>query len=1195
MNFDDILGRALEGIRSPELGQQQREIARLEEIASLAGLDPALNEPRESMFGKFLNFIDKPKQMLMGVADAAFVRKDIGDIGVLGAVNRGLDERINAFDILRREGVESPLLRGAAGFGIEILSDPLNWITLGAKGAASAGGRALTKEGAEAFARLASTEGLTRADDIFRAGAQFMEKTKEIRRAPSDMKALLSLDLDDLARRAQGIDVNSVESLFAQPKLGFEMGIPFLGHLTGKHRQSVQELMEAGAKPGAIRKAFVTAGQVLNPDTLKLPIEVDLSPVADFIGKNSMALGQVLDKYNTALNSATELPGAKGLAAKGTVAVRDSLKTLNDGLKRMFSNKLYLGKDVADATTDYKNQRAAAREIANEEATQLFGKYLTDPSKAGVLKDATSIIDNAMQPFFDLAQVNKLQPDEQSALLKAINDISNSDIRDPQLIEDAFRTIRPFRNIEEQVDARLAAMLSNPEITDEVREVVGQARLGFAQMLNRETKEGVTTGLVGSYVSHMFTNAVPQAYAKLGKAGKGTAEGFQKARQYSTLEEAFKARGLVANTNLAEIYAHRLWRSNIAIAKKRYFNRVAIESGTPMGVIQALYKQTALQGPEGEAARAVLRRKGFADLAQGADKSIAEYAADFIPRVERDKKAMRDASLVAAERMLKGADDVMDATLYAQGIRPLDAMLPKGDELAKGIMVGGRKYVVPVDIAKAVDENAAAYDSIRRFASGSKLGEATLKLLDSSTNFLKRANTLPWPGYWTQNLIGDTFFRALDGGLEALDPGLYARTGALLDGTGALRTKTGVVISPLELQKILRENGLRMTSDDYLDIINAAADTDLDKYLAKQKGFLKNAKAGNVSVAMSVAHDKLRANFENFFRVNHLVHHLERGSSVRDAVRMSQEAMINYRDLTPTEQSLFRRMYMFYGWISKSTKKTINSMFRSPGDLQLQLKSAQGVAELFSSPDAAPSVDDYDARVLKSLVAGEQVAFPLGENEEGQKLIGRGFGLPLNTMLQQFSLQAPRSMSAREWADTFLDSTGRTIQKQFASANPAIKMVAEAVSGKNLYFDKPLNANFLRKLPSLQGAAEAIAQFPAGKIPAEVVSTLDKAAADFLGLVPDGKGFYLADPGMMWVTTNIVPGLGRLLSNANSAVDSRIPTSQWWARFLTGVRVEPNDPERNYGYEKKANLQNLIQDYSARERIKADSFLSEDF
>lgn len=73
----------------PEERALQSQVENLQSQLTEAGIDPALQKPRENLFWKTLNVLAKPMQIVEGVADSAFVRGDLSRVGLLGAAQRG--------------------------------------------------------------------------------------------------------------------------------------------------------------------------------------------------------------------------------------------------------------------------------------------------------------------------------------------------------------------------------------------------------------------------------------------------------------------------------------------------------------------------------------------------------------------------------------------------------------------------------------------------------------------------------------------------------------------------------------------------------------------------------------------------------------------------------------------------------------------------------------------------------------------------------------------------------------------------------------------------------------------------------------------------------------------------------------------------------------------------------------------------
>jgi len=277
-----------------------------------------------------------------------------------------------------------------------------------------------------------------------------------------------------------------------------------------------------------------------------------------------------------------------------------------------------------------------------------------------------------------------------------------------------------------------------------------------------------------------------------------------------------------------------------------------------------------------------------------------------------------------------------------------------------------------------------------------------------------------------------------------------------------------------------------------------------------------------------------------------------------------------------------RRFYMFYGWTAGSTKKALIQAVTNPGALQQQIKAARATAEAFSDPNAAPTAEQFDMKLLDSLTSAEQISFAIGKGKDGKRLMARGFGLPLNTLMQQFTLNRPRSFKIDELISWTGETVGRNFQKQLATANPLINMAAQALSGKNLYFDKPLNAEFLRRLPSFQAAAQRLGVAEYTDIPKD----LDAAMIKWLKAVPDGRGRLVADPGRFWVLTNLIPGLSRAISTLTPASTTSFPAGTALLPILSGVRIEEQDPERSMlsGIAQRLKDQATGQSYNLRKR-----------
>jgi hypothetical protein len=1211
-----------------------------------AGLSPNVTEPRESLFLKTLNVIDKPKQVVLGIADSVFGRQDIGEIGLLGAAERGLDERINMFDVLRREGVESPVARAILGFGGEILLDPLTLLTGPAKGAAFAGGKALTKVGkarktellgklnpkiletgpaGEVIEKIGFNPHIDNlVDDTFRAADDFRDVTKRFENATSPaVKEELAARMTDIQQRLKPLtdiedfELDQIGDLFKNPSVRLETSLPFLGILQGKKATPIPE----GA--GAIRKALALADNVFRPGTISTK-ELDLSKVGE--GLSSLA-------QNTGVSSALKNIGVAG--TKSLKALEDTLKAVEtvpfvgapvtvgkaaagtvkrgaelaaNGFKNIFLQKMVIGKKANDARLAFVAERAGSQRVASDEIMKLYDDVLMDEAKRPLLSEALVEIDALA--FNSLEKLSKSSEFKgaQDELLDAINSAMRGE-------EVDVTSLQSIAGLEDEFRENLNIFMNELDRPQEVKDLV-QRSLGYFDAIRKEeVKHGIKTGFLASYVPHIYENL-----ARVGKRGIPGDPDFLKTRKFNTLSEAFEARGLVPNLDLSTAAQWRRTKGLQAIAQQKYFHRTVLEHGMPLERYKKLVQAAEIGDQE---AIELLKREKLpqptyltdAELAKGSallakqaktQAEILNFKAGKIQNSENVASAINNvrgegfaaalhdgSSSQAINNSIADMGETVRREAYKIGERPRDSLHPEAifNEVAAVTKdLDGKEFVLPVPIAKGFDETVQARDFIKMAFGESELGRAMINSSDAAMDFLKKTVTLPFPAYWVRNLVGDSFFRLADGGLNAIRPGIYAETAGLLEKGSAGRAVTldnGQVLDAPTFQRILRENGIQFANDDFLEVMKDTGNLNIQKLIQKERGILKTAKSGQVGATLQVTADKLRDRFENFFRANHLLHRLKTGDTVRDGVRNTNQALIDYRDLSPVEQSLFRRMFFFYGWMSKATKKTITSLFTSPGDLQVQLKAARGTAEFFADPNAAPTIDEFEQRNLNSMTALEQVAFPIGRDKEGKPITGRGFGLPLNTVLENFSVFAPRELSLSELTEVAQDSTTRTLQKLSAGTNPALKVAAEQLTGRNLFFDKPLSSKFLRRLPSFESAAKKLAGIGFDAIPPEVAKTLDAPTKALLKAVPDGKGGLIADPGRYYLLINVIPGIARANATLRNAFDADIPIAQSVLTSVSGVRVEKQDFERSLAFEQEKALRDIIVNRNVREILDA--------
>jgi len=1220
-----------------DVRKQALDVQNIQRQLEKSGIDASLAQPRESMLMAGLNFLDKGGQAVRGIIDSAFVRGDIFQPDVGLGIERAWQERTSSGDVLGRIGLEPGVGRATAGLALDVLTDPLTWITFGGGAAAKAGGKALTKTGVAAKDALQTglmAQGVTdfldvsnKTDDFFRNISEIAGKTKELRSSGGEAANLLKREIADRVAVVApdlsqlGIDPTGIEELakqvFKKPSINIGLNIPFLGHLTGGNKSALKEvatgpIIDIAAKPIKSRLAKVSSavGEIIKPQ--KIGGEIEIPPqVIELVGNINSFAKSKLDQFGAVIG-ATPIVGP---SAKG---VGDILSATKTGFQRIFNRKALTGARPYNLDLELKDGIQAASDAAHRVtldrfkpfifATDNAGKLIKNEAGINALREATQIIDSqAMNPLIQLAQDGALEG--QDGLLKivrsSIKGLENIDMTD-------LRNLSVNMNHDEIFRAGINAVLNSNEYDNLTKDAVRAIMSSFDEMALSERAAGLNTTFLESYIPHRYSNLVKDKSGITTYSPGGIKGAFMKERTYKTFSEAILDRGLIPNLDILALHRDRFRAGRIAIAKQNYFQRMVLENGISLNEYKKLIADAELN-PTGPSAQ-LLNQRGFelpptltseqralgesvlaaqskaqriaGQAMQGKVRSTEDILNDLIPG-STEMAEMSPEAFRAAHGAARDVNAYIHNQLYKFGEIPKDAQIPQKvlGEIAGKVKLGNEEFVVPSQIADAINENLRARDILRSSIGQTAIGKKFLDVIDGANNFNKKLVTLPFAQYWTNNMIGDAFFKYFDGGIAALDPGLQARAFNVLNGRSALRTASGHIIDSPTLKRLMSQYGMDFSASEMRDMIDAAGKIDIDRLIAQEGGnALQNLMSGKIGLAADQAADFMRDNFERFSRASHFIHHLERGSTAVDAARAANEALINYRDLSTVEQSILRRMFFFYGWTSKATKKAIGSMIRQPGDLTSQLHAARALSGVFGGD--LEDLDTRDKRLLASQTMLEQMAIPLGKGKDGKTIVGRVSALPINTPLSSFSLQMPNSFKVGELADAAWDSTKRTVQKQFAASNPVINAAAQYVSGKNLYFDKPLSADFLRKVPSFEAAAQKLNAYAFDAIPESVFATIDDGVKKFLGGVPDGKGRIIVRPGAFWTMVNLIPAIGRAISTGNSLVASEIPTLQGLLQTGAGVKIEEQTPERNFLGTYKQRLQELAEEGSLRQRKK---------
>lgn len=1227
------------GSKDP-LAIQEKRNRSMERDLLAAGLAPELLEPRESLFSKTLNFLDKPKQVAMGLLDSAFLKKDLFDVGIPGVIDRSLEERTNAFHILRREGVENPIARGVLGLAAEIVTDPLNLLSFGLKPLASAGGRALSKGGKEVvekalgelakkgieavpaqqlvangFSHLGTYVDTMKQIDRLNASKNRLQKLGVINELRSKAEDSFKL-FKDILPLGEGFELGSkADVLFAKNRLRLGIGLPFLGHLTGK------DLIPLLGEESTFKKAIKTVGNVLNPDriefgSIKLP---ELSPtMLAFLDDTKAIAAKSLTVLSHQLDN---IPVVGAVVKKGGKLVKQTVEVgdhLIEGIKDIFFHTANLKPAAKFASKQYEGTLAVADIIGKARTHDVFSdmidaanaalpnnpnalqELVTDMSDAAIALDrhaGDSILDAAIK-----------SPAERSTFYAELTKIAregdadklSDSVRDwLTKVENTHRvdfSSDTFKNLElDSLDVFLKrnAAAGYKALSPRGTEILLRTKNKMKEIYEYEKQSGLGTSFIENYLTHFVTNLQNSDFMKAAKAS-GDVD-FLKKRKYATFQDLLTQAGLSAKTNIMDILPRRIAASELAIAGKNFFERGVLESGMRPDSYYEILKSAVVNPHAAEA----LKGRGFTLP----DPNVAERAIESLKTLTKSEEiaklsiqsgtldglwASKDLPInqkVSLFGLLGQAESDLMLKAKAVGITPQNAFLPLRylGEIAEEVVIGGEKFMVPQQFKKIYNEMTSTADIVKQATKNSPLLSTFVKWSDSAISMMKRWTLWPFPSFWTQNAIGNSFFNLSGQGSHFFQIGNFAEAHNITLGKGVLNTPNGKLLAS-DILKFAKEGGLNVNANEYLGVMNAMGDLNIEKAAKQARSVGSNLKKLEIGTVVGKAVDKLQFGFEDMFRFNQFVYEIKKGSLLPDALNRANDVMLNFRNLSRVEKSLFRRFYLFYPWIKASSVKTIEQMVLQPGFISNQIRAARGLSEAMSDPADLQSVDDVDRKEINDIISQEQIAFTIGKDKEGKPVTGTGFGLPLNTLLQQFSISLPRNNDWSEILDTAENNIVRNVQKQFASSNPFIKgAVEQLLTKKNLYFNQPLSRDFLHTLPKVSAVMEKISAYPYTHIPAEMI---DNTVMKLLGGVDNGKGGIVVNPTLFYMFSNYVPGLARAISTARRFADENLPLPSALLHTLTGIRVRPTNAQLLRAYEVGDNLQQQINNYSVDTRLK---------
>ena len=231
---------------------------------------------------------------------------------------------------------------------------------------------------------------------------------------------------------------------------------------------------------------------------------------------------------------------------------------------------------------------------------------------------------------------------------------------------------------------------------------------------------------------------------------------------------------------------------------------------------------------------------------------------------------------------------------------------------------------------------------------------------------------------------------------------------------------------------------------------------------------------------------------------------LRQGVSPSEAADRVRRALVDYQSLTLTERTWLRSVFPWYAYNSRIGKYVADNLYNRPGG---------SVSQMFRASVNAQRADDDDDYIPTNLRKSFAVKIPdsltqmVGMNQPGLDWYIRDFDLP---GVDVANLVDPNSVSG-------------TLKNVFAQSSPPIQSVVSLATGRDLFTDRPLEETVTpqdRIYQALTGDPNLLsptAKVLAGLVPGAQVPT------QFLGKLADDR---IEDPYMRLLSAGINIGSG---------------------------------------------------------------------
>ena len=510
----------------------------------------------------------------------------------------------------------------------------------------------------------------------------------------------------------------------------------------------------------------------------------------------------------------------------------------------------------------------------------------------------------------------------------------------------------------------------------------------------------------------------------------------------------------------------------------------------------------------------------------------------------------------------------------------VEAGLRNADEATKQFYRGD----LPTPIINLINDSVDTRTFYQKMASSPDFkGTPYEKVLTSAGNawnqglsIVRAGSTKIWPSYIIGN-FGQGMFAGLQAGMFIAEnlalPNILANRQVFEKGADLI-SDFGQRIPNRQIMRDMEKNAINTSFKSvaeltaswgkYFDEIGKVDPSDFLRGIKTDPR--ENATTSKLLRAFSAFTDGV----ENFGRQNLFVALKKKGYSSETAAEEVSRAFVDYNlGKTNFEKSALSNLFFFYSFARGSATNAVTSLFTQPGALSAQGSYIRFMTNLLKDEGA---IQPEDFKKNTSTLKGTEglTAFLGQDKETGNPRIISSFRTPLEETNRMVPLRLPSELSFAGIKDSVKENARNFTRAQLGSLNPFLKGTIEAATGRNLYFDKPLNDPYLNQVVKPSAVWDALKGTP----------QKDPTMFDPTGTIRTANMF--------------LPPVSMLNSKLKQIATAKDPASGLLS-VLTGIRTNIVEPEKSTAYEKIRRLEEyIIENYGVEVANKKPSTLIED-